>query len=68
VAGEEVARHDERRGRCERAILQRHLVGIVGHGDGRLSGEASPASAPPTLPAELPRPLAEYEAVAGGRW
>jgi hypothetical protein len=68
VAGEEVARHDERRGRRERAILPGHLVGIVGHGDGRLSGEASPAPAPPMLPAELLRPLAEYEAVAGGRW
>ncbi len=68
VAGEEVARHDERRGRRERAILPGHLVGIVGHGDGRLSGEASPAPAPPILPAELLRPLAEYEAVAGGRW
>ncbi len=62
-AGVEVARHGERRGRRERAILPEHLDGIVGPVRQPL------LAAPPPLPAaELLRPLAEYEALLGGRW
>jgi hypothetical protein len=64
-AGEEVARHAERRGRRERSLDPAHLAGIVARLPGR--GPMAPAVAPP--PAErLLRPLAEYERVAGGGW
>jgi transposase len=65
-AGTEVARHGQRRGRRERAVARAHLRGIVvgarggprsdGVGDGAVPG------------ADLLRPLAEYEQVAGGAW
>jgi transposase len=64
-AGVEVARHGQRQGRRERAVDRAHLRGIVVHDrGGPRSGDA--AAAVPG--AELLRPLAEYEMVAGGGW
>jgi hypothetical protein len=64
-AGEEVARHPERRGRRERSLDPAHLAGLVA----RLPGREPVAPAAATPPAErLLRPLAEYERVAGGGW
>ena len=56
-AGAEVARHAERRGRRERVIDADHRVGLL---------SVSQPPAPP--PAELLRPLSEYEQVIGGGW
>ena len=63
-AGAEVARHAQRLGRRERAILPAHLRGLV------TAGVAADGAAPvpPSLMGELLRPLAEYEQVAGGSW
>ncbi len=61
-AGEVVADHPVCEGRRQRITDRAHLDGVVGAGPIR---EAPPALPPP--PALL-RPLAEYEAVAGGRW
>lgn len=60
-AGDVVADHPQCGGRRQRIIDQAHLAGLVG---------ASPARAtmPPVAPPALLRPLAEYEAVAGGAW
>lgn len=60
-AGAEVARHDARRGRRERAIRPEHLDGIVGVG-------GVPRAVPAAPPPELLRPLAEYERLLGGAW
>jgi len=62
-AGAEVACHDTRLGRRERAVDRAHLHGIVPCRPGTTSDAAV------TLPGiELLRPLAEYEHVAGGGW
>jgi len=60
-AGEIVADHPQCEGRRQRIIDRTHLAGLVG---------ASPARAPAvSMPAPaLLRPLAEYEAAAGGAW
>lgn len=60
-AGKVVADHPQCEGRRQRIIDRAHLAGLVG---------ASPARATmlPVAPAALLRPLAEYEAVAGGAW
>ena len=66
-AGIEVACHEQRLGRRERAVERAHLHGIV---------PCRPAAAndtkvvSPMMPpgAELLRPLAEYEQAAGGSW
>lgn len=62
-AGVEVARHAERRGRRERAVLAEHLEGIVG-----LLLRPAADAAPPTPLPELLRPLGEYERLVGGAW
>ena len=61
-AGEVVADHPVCEGRRQRVTDRAHFVGVAGAGPIR---EAPIAPSPP--PALL-RPLAEYEAVAGGRW
>jgi transposase len=68
-AGTEVACHNARLGRRERAVDRAHLDGIVPC----RPDAASNAAAAVTLPAlltgiELLRPLAEYEQAAGGGW
>jgi len=63
-AGVEIARHGERRGRRERAVLAEHLEGIVG----LARPSAGALAAPPAPPPELLRPLAEYERLLGGSW
>ena len=65
-AGAEVARHGRRQGRRERAVDRAHLRGIV-VGDGR-APQAGGAMAAVVPGADLLRPLAEYERVAGGGW
>ncbi len=70
-AGREVAAHDERAGRRERALDPAHFEGVAGSRAAVVRGcpalGATPA-APPPLGPELLRPLAEYEAVTGGGW
>lgn len=66
--GREVGVHTELPGRYGRVVDDAHLTGLVGSTQRPL---AMAASAPVSLPAPLPallRPLAEYEAVAGGRF
>ena len=59
--GAEVARHDPRRSRHERAVDAAHLRGIVAGAPG------AEGVAPAVLPgADLLQPLLEYEQVAGG--
>ena len=72
-AGRVVAVHEECAGRRERAIDPAHFEGVAGFRVRATGGEAvaaaagPPLGASPSLPALL-RPLAEYEAVAGGAW
>ena len=71
-AGRVVAVHEECAGHRERAIDPAHFEGVAGFRARATGGEAAtaaagPLPAPPALPALL-RPLAEYEAVAGGAW
>jgi transposase len=63
-AGVEVARHDQRLGRHERAVDHAHLRGII-IDDSSAPGCMTPPMAPG---AELLRALSEYEQVAGGGW
>ncbi len=69
-AGVEVACHDKRLGRRERAVDHAHLHGIVPCRPGPVSVADIEAAAPMMPPAgvELLRPLAEYEQVTGGGW
>ena len=68
-AGVEVACHDKRLGRRERAVDRAHLHGIVPGGKEDSDAKADPALFSAALPdTELLRPLAEYEQVAGGSW
>ena len=69
-AGAEVACHQQRRGRRERAVDRVHLHGVLARGP---DAPDQPGSAPAMPDAALPgtdllRPLAEYEQVAGGGW
>ena len=68
--GSEVACHDKRLGRRERAVDRAHLHGIVpGKREEDSDTGADPALPSATQPSpELLRPLAEYEQVAGGGW
>ena len=69
-AGAEVACHDTRLGRRERAVDRAHLHGIV-PGRREVDEVAAPNPALPPLPLpgiELLRPLSEYEQAAGGGW
>jgi transposase len=67
-AGREVAAHDERAGRRERALDPAHFEGVAGFRSAVVRGPAPGAAGAPPLGPELLRPLAEYEAVAGGGW
>ncbi|MCW5612300.1 MAG: IS21 family transposase [Rubrivivax sp.] len=67
-AGQEVACHAQSSLRRASVIDRRHLVGIVG---GQHAGVSwLPRTPPPTpvIPAELLRPLEQYEAALGGAW
>ena len=68
-AGAEVACHDKRLGRRERAVDRAHLHGIVTCHPSPVSNTNVETGSPTMLPGiELLRPLAEYEQVAGGGW
>jgi hypothetical protein len=70
-AGQEMACHAQNAGRRTSIIERSHLVGIVGAHLLGVSWLARPnaAAAPtPSAPAELLRPLAEYETALGGSW
>ena len=62
--GREVAVHAELSGRHGRVVDEAHLVGVAGRGRGPHGSVALPVDEPPALL----RPLAEYEALAGGRF
>ena len=64
-AGREVAAHERRAGKRERAREPVHFDGVAGYG-ARVKA-SSAVALPSPLPAdELLRPLAEYQALAGG--
>ena len=68
-AGIEVACHEQRLGRRERAVDRAHLHGIVPRRPDPARDTEIKAASPTMLPrTELLRPLAEYEQVAGGGW
>ena len=70
-AGQEVACHAQNAGRRISIIERSHLVGIVGAhlvGVSWLARPSAAAAPPPAAPAELLRPLAEYETALGGSW
>jgi len=66
-AGEEVACHAQSAARRTTVIERHHLAGVVG---AQLLGVSwltrRPPQVPPALPADLLRPLAEYESALGG--
>jgi transposase len=64
-AGREVAMHGRRAGRRERARDPRHFAGMGGAHRARRGGADSAEPIAPSTPSLL-RPLAEYEAIAGG--
>jgi hypothetical protein len=65
-AGREVAAHAELKGRHGRSMQDAHLAGVAG-ADGHPVRAARPEDSCAVAPAPaLLRPLAEYEAVAGG--
>lgn len=70
-AGQEVACHAQNAGRRTSIIERSHLVGIVGAhlvGASWLARPTTAAAPTPAAPAELLRPLAEYETALGGGW
>ena len=70
-AGQEVACHAQNAGRRTSVIERSHLVGIVGAHlvGGNWMARPGVATAPPAAaPAELLRPLADYETALGGGW
>jgi len=70
-AGQEVACHAQNAGRRTSIIERSHLVGIVGAhmvGVSWLPRSNMPATSSSPRPAELLRPLAEYETALGGGW
>lgn len=69
-AGVEVACHRRSGGRRGRIVDDAHFAGVAGAG-GRMiqaSGDVAAEVEAPAPEATLLRPLAEYEAVAGGAW
>jgi hypothetical protein len=73
-AGQEVACHAQNSGRRVTVIERAHLAGIVGSNLVGVSWLTKPSAGaslvalPTAMPAELLRPLAEYESALGGRW
>lgn len=70
-AGQEVACHAQNAGRRTSIIERSHLAGIVGAhliGVSWLERPTTAAAPTPAAPAELLRPLAEYETALGGGW
>ena len=70
-AGQDVACHAQNAGRRTSVIERSHLAGIVGAhlvGVSWLARPNSAAAPAPAAPAELLRPLAEYETALGGGW
>jgi hypothetical protein len=66
-----VACHAQNAGRRISIIERSHLAGIVGAhlvGASWLTRPSAAAAPPPAAPAELLRPLAEYETALGGSW
>lgn len=73
-AGAEVARHRRREGRSGRIVDRAHFAGVAG-ADGPVRRQISdaPTRETPEPEAKIPepallRPLADYEALAGGSW
>ncbi|HJU18495.1 MAG TPA: hypothetical protein VJ770_18750 [Stellaceae bacterium] len=64
-AGDEVAVHVRRSGRCQQVIDPAHFAGVVGFGAPARAAKAAAESA--SAPALL-RPLSEYERLVGGGW
>lgn len=67
-AGQEVACHAQSPLRRTIVIDRRHLVGIVGAQFAGVSWLPRTPPSPPDIPAELLRPLEQYEAALGGAW
>jgi hypothetical protein len=64
--GGEVARHGELNRRHGRSVDDAHLAGPVGARESMPSAPPRPANDPSPAISALLRPLAQYEAVAGG--
>lgn len=67
-AGQEVACHAQSPLRRASVIDRSHLVGIVGAQFAGVSWLSRTPPSPPDVPAELLRPLQQYEAALGGAW
>jgi transposase len=67
-AGHEVACHAQSPLRRATVIDRRHLAGIVGASSVGVSWLPRTPPPPPVIPAELLRPLEQYEQVLGGAW
>ncbi len=67
-AGIEVARHPRSADRRGRFTDRAHFEGVAGAAGGVVREDAEAAEAAPIPAPALLRPLAEYEAVAGGAW
>lgn len=66
-AGQEMAVHTLRPGRCGRFVDPSHFEGVSGAKGRPVRREKLTEAAPVPVPALL-RPLSDYEAAAGGRW
>jgi len=67
-AGIEVARHALGVGRRQRVIDPAHLAGVVGAPAEEGAANHAPPAADRSATPVLLRPLADYEAIAGGGW
>lgn len=67
-AGQEVACHAQSPLRRTSVIDRRHLAGIVGGQHAGVSWLPRTPPPPPAIPAELLRPLEQYEEALGGAW
>lgn len=67
-AGHEAACHAQSPLRRAMVIERSHLAGIVGAGSVGVSWLPRTPPPPPVIPAELLRPLEQYEQVLGGAW